>query len=54
MATEEMDKVEQGDRFRCSTCGCEIMITNAPSTGSNQRFVDCCGHEMERAVTGGG
>ena len=50
----EANAVQQGDRFRCPTCGCEIMITNAPDTAGDQSFVDCCGHQMERAVTGGG
>jgi hypothetical protein len=43
--------VNQGDRYRCPVegCGCEITVTSAPEMEPTQGFVDCCGHEMEKA-----
>lgn len=46
-----MTQVDEGDRYRCPIegCGCEITVSSAPDMEPTQSFIDCCGHEMERA-----
>lgn len=45
------NQVQEGDVFRCSVegCDCEIRVTTAPEMEPDQSFVDCCGHEMQKA-----